>query len=424
MDQKYKKSLSLLFIILLYSLVSYKSRLYLTDLFFNGLYRIILIKNIEKVNLCKPLQQRLERATKFYRNNISVSVVNNNAEIIGDLNGDVLRIPASNQKLISTGYALSKLGPNYKLKTTLTKKGKNDYFIFGQGDPDLDTENIKKIAISIVNDINDSKNKINNNNNINITLFEEANDKWWNKTWSYYDRQQEYGAPITRLAISSNSNIKAVTKPIRRFQTLLSRYLRDYNFKAKYRIQEHSDSKILENKLITKIESAPLYALMSLANSESHNFTAEVLYRNALPDWDIDSYNKDTLKWLRKYHNYSVSPIYKDASGLSRGNRITTRTLSYLMKNMDSHRYRSFYKSSLSILGVRGTLSRVNFHPKLYSKFLGKSGTLNKVKSITGILEHIEGDIYISLIANNMDNSLPVLLDLLFDVYESSTCSE
>ena len=72
----------------------------------------------------------------------SVSIINNKGEIISSYNDDVLRLPASNQKLFSSAYVLSKYKLNNNLKTSLLKKNKNNYYLLGQGDPDLNYENI------------------------------------------------------------------------------------------------------------------------------------------------------------------------------------------------------------------------------------------------------------------------------------------
>ena len=75
-------------------------------------------------------------------NSFSVSIINQKGEIISSYNEDVPMLPASNQKLLSSAYILSKYKLNNNLKTSLLKKNKNDYYLLGQGDPDLNYENI------------------------------------------------------------------------------------------------------------------------------------------------------------------------------------------------------------------------------------------------------------------------------------------
>ena len=44
--------------------------------------------------------------------------------------------------------------------------------------------------------------------------------------------------------------------------------------------------------LPSKFNSAPLYVLLNLVNSESHNYTAEVVFRHSLNNWSHDFPNK------------------------------------------------------------------------------------------------------------------------------------
>ena len=44
--------------------------------------------------------------------------------------------------------------------------------------------------------------------------------------------------------------------------------------------------------------SAPMHALLSLANTESHNFTAEVLMRQASGLWDVNAASRATERWM------------------------------------------------------------------------------------------------------------------------------
>jgi len=125
----------------------------------------------------------------------SVSIINNKGEIISSYNDEVPRLPASNQKLFSSAYVLSKYKLNNNLNTSLLKKNKNNYYLLGQGDPDLNYEDIVKL-ISNVED-----NKI-----INFNIVEIDSKLYWPNGWTNTDKLYEYGSPITSLAIESNHN--------------------------------------------------------------------------------------------------------------------------------------------------------------------------------------------------------------------------
>ena len=64
---------------------------------------------------CAALQQRIRAAVGGESGVWSISVADARGRLLADVNGTRARIPASNQKLISTAIALDRLGPDYRL---------------------------------------------------------------------------------------------------------------------------------------------------------------------------------------------------------------------------------------------------------------------------------------------------------------------
>ena len=85
-------------------------------------------------------------------NSFSVSIINNKGSLISSYNDEIPRLPASNQKLFSSAYVLSKYKLNNNLKTSLLKKN-NNYYLVGQGDPDLNYEDI----IELISNVEENK---------------------------------------------------------------------------------------------------------------------------------------------------------------------------------------------------------------------------------------------------------------------------
>jgi len=88
---------------------------------------------ITRKKICPSYDELLNQTLD---NSFSVSIMNNNGTLISSYNDEVPRLPASNQKLFSSAYVLSKYKLNNNLKTSLLKKNKNNYYLVGQGDPD------------------------------------------------------------------------------------------------------------------------------------------------------------------------------------------------------------------------------------------------------------------------------------------------
>ena len=370
-------------------------------------------------NICESLQAKISYLLNNKYSNVSISVIDSNNNLIIDLNGDTLRIPASNQKLISTSYSLNKLGPHYRFKTILFGRGKNNYILIGSGDPDLNIAHLKQLSKSILLDQKPFVSR-----HIKINLYEENKDKWWPTNWSMIDRTETYGAPITRLALTSNYSSDSLKYPTRTFTNKLVNQLDKLHINHSLETHEYNSQKPpITDRIVSQIESAPLYSFLSLANSESHNFTAEVMLKNALNDWDPININDPLTSWLKRNGISSENYNLVDASGLSRKNKVTTNGLALLLKQMYIHKYAKYYFSSLSVYGIRGTLSDAKYDANLNGIFHGKTGTLDNIRTLSGLLKRRNNPLIISIIANNINNSSTLVTDMLSLIAQEDSCS-
>ena len=339
----------------------------------------------------------------------SVSIINNKGEIISSYNEDVPRLPASNQKLFSSAYVLSKYKLNNNLKTSLFKN-KNDYYLLGQGDPDLNYEHIIELISNV------KENKI-----INFNIVEIDSKLYWPNGWTNTDKLYEYGSPITSLAIESNHNKYDDIYALKNF---IKNYLKNKFPNSKIYIDFFDSEKTfyLKNiKEINKIYSTPILSLLTLTNSESHNFTAESLFKNASNTWNDNDYIK-LKRWLENKGLPATNAYFADASGLSRKNKITTKLVVLFLDKMRYFNDFKAYQSTLSITGVRGTLAKRFVNSELSGKFFGKTGTLSNVFALSGFLYKNEKPIIISIIQNSNKIDKEKAFKLLRDVYYLKSC--
>ena len=340
----------------------------------------------------------------------SVSIINNKGEIISSYNEDVPRLPASNQKLFSSAYVLSKYKLNNNLKTSLLKKNKNNYYLLGQGDPDLNYENIIELISNV------KENKI-----INFNIVEIDSKLYWPNGWTNTDKLYEYGSPITSLAIESNHN---KYNDIYSLKIFIKNYLKNKFPNSKIYIDFFDSEKTfyLKNiKEINKIYSTPILSLLTLTNSESHNFTAESLFKNASNTWNDNDYIK-LKRWLENKGLPATNAYFADASGLSRKNKITTKLVVLFLDKMRYFNDFKAYQSTLSITGVRGTLAKRFVNSELSGKFFGKTGTLSNVFALSGFLYKNEKPIIISIIQNSNKIDKEKAFKLLRDLYYLKSC--
>ena len=339
----------------------------------------------------------------------SVSIINNKGEIISSHNEEVPRLPASNQKLFSSAYVLSKYKLNNNLKTSLFKN-KNDYYLHGQGDPDLNYEHIIELISNV------KENKI-----INFNIVEIDSKLYWPNGWTNTDKLYEYGSPITSLAIESNHNKYDDIYALKNF---IKNYLKNKFPNSKIYIDFFDSEKTfyLKNiKEINKIYSTPILSLLTLTNSESHNFTAESLFKNASNTWNDNDYIK-LKRWLENKGLPATNAYFADASGLSRKNKITTKLVVLFLDKMRYFNDFKAYQSTLSITGVRGTLAKRFVNSELSGKFFGKTGTLSNVFALSGFLYKNEKPIIISIIQNSNKIDKEKAFKLLRDLYYLKSC--
>ena len=339
----------------------------------------------------------------------SVSIINNKGEIISSYNEDVPRLPASNQKLFSSAYVLSKYKLNNNLKTSLFKN-KNDYYLHGQGDPDLNYEDIIELISNV------KENKI-----INFNIVEIDSKLYWPNGWTNTDKLYEYGSPITSLAIESNHNKYDDIYALKNF---IKNYLKNKFPNSKIYIDFFDSEKTfyLKNiKEINKVYSTPILSLLTLTNSESHNFTAESLFKNASNTWNDNNYIK-LKRWLENKGLPATNAYFADASGLSRKNKITTKLVVLFLDKMRYFNDFNAYQSTLSITGVRGTLAKRFENSELSGKFFGKTGTLSNVFALSGFLYKNEKPIIISIIQNSNKIDKEKAFKLLRDLYYLKSC--
>ena len=383
-----------------YLLINKKIRL-LNNIYFN--FPGIITKNKTCPSLDALLNQNLD-------DSFSVSIINNNGTMISSYNDEVTRLPASNQKLFSSAYVLSKYKLNNNLKTSLLKKNKNNYYLLGQGDPDLNYENIIELISNV------KENKI-----INFNIVEIDSKLYWPMGWTNTDKLYEYGAPISSLAIESNHNKYDDIYALKNF---IKNYLEKKFSGSNVNINFFDSEKkfyLKDTTEINRVYSTPILSLLTLTNSESHNFTAESIFKNASNTWNDNDYIK-LKNWLENKGLPVTNTYFADASGLSRKNKITTKLVVLFLDKMRYFNDFQAYQSTLSISGVRGTLAKRFVNSELSGKFFGKTGTLSNVFALSGFLYKNEKPLIISIIQNSNKIDKEKAFKLLRDLYYLKSC--
>lgn len=368
---------------------------------------------------CPALQQRLAAQLAGQREAWSVSIADASGRLLADVNGTRTRVPASNQKLVSTAFALDRLGPEFRLNTQLWRLGDGTLRLTGQGDPDLALPHLQRFAQLALRSGGSAGPS---GTVVRLQVAEEPKQAWWPQGWNYADRAYAYGAPITRLAITSNAIDDAVTNPISRLQTLLKRTAAQQGGDIQMSLVPAEQPLPADAVLLHEEPSTSMGGLLSLANTESHNFTAEVLLRSGSGTWDLPEAVRRQTVWLSQQGLPMQGVRIADGSGLDRTNRLTSRFLTALLLRMDQHPYGRTYISSMAIAGRRGTLRNLYNGTTLDGRVYAKTGTLTGVRSISGLLVTEAGPRYFSAISNGASTPNATIGRILRDAQNVSLC--
>lgn len=368
---------------------------------------------------CPALQQRLLATVAGEASVWSITIADAQGRLLADLNGTRPRIPASNQKLVSTAYALDRLGPDYRLNTQLWRLGDGSFRLTGEGDPDLALPQLQRFAMLAMGSGGSSGETP---SLVRLQIAEEPRQAWWPQGWHPDDRYYAYGAPITRLAVTSNAINEAVMNPPSRLQTLLQKTMVQRGAKVQLSLVSSRGPLPDDAVLLHQEPSAPMHNLLSLANTESHNFTAEVLLRQGAGTWDLARATQLEMLWLTEQGLPMQGVRVADGSGLDRANRLTSRFLAALLMRMDQHPYGRAYLASMAVAGQRGTLRNLYVGTPLQGQFFGKTGTISGVRSISGVLMTGTGPRYVSAISNGASSPNVTIGKVLRQAQNSQLC--
>jgi D-alanyl-D-alanine carboxypeptidase/D-alanyl-D-alanine-endopeptidase (penicillin-binding protein 4) len=145
-----------------------------------------------------------------------------------------------------------------------------------------------------------------------------------------------------------------------------------------------------KSKVLVEHRSLPLSLILQEINKRSDNFMAEQLTKalGAEAQGAPGTTEKGVAAITKKLKDLGVSTAdleIENGSGLSKVNRFSAQTLAQALQVAYADpALRQNFLSSLSVLGVDGTLRRKFRRSDLAGRFFGKTGTLNGVSSLSG----------------------------------------
>ena len=379
--------------------------------------------------------------------NLGIYIKNlTNGKVISSHNSNKKLIPASNQKILTTLCSLEYLGSDYKFDTfffinnpsikAIENKDINNisgrvdnFYVETRGDPTLTSRDLKKIVAFF----KQSNLKVIEGNIILDNRYFEP--PFYNKSWKKAWKGLAWAPHISSVSIDENyykskkSNELLITdRPLYLLGVKLKRELRrqGIRFKGNIILSKIPLKKKLNISNITyKHSSKDLIKIINIINKKSHNLYAENLFKKLSAKYNRTpgSWNS-SAEFLSSFLSSNVGLDentfnISDGSGLSRGNRISTKSMVSLLEFAKHKEYFLDFYQSLPLAGVEGTLVKRFKSKPLYKNLRAKTGYIFQVSSLSGYFKAKNGDLYaFSIIVNNYNYSVRPFIDkLLSKIY-------
>ncbi len=153
-------------------------------------------------------------------------------------------------------------------------------------------------------------------------------------------------------------------------------------------------------KLIHTQYSKPLSEQIKVMNKRSNNIMTRQLFltigaQMSQPPANLEKSRSIVFSTLKALRINTAGIKLDNGAGLSRVTRISAKQLASYLKSISKTNVSQYFKNSLSIAGVDGTLRKRLRNTPLQGNAIGKTGTLKNAKAVAGYLTNINGEKYV-----------------------------
>ncbi|MBW3618962.1 MAG: D-alanyl-D-alanine carboxypeptidase/D-alanyl-D-alanine-endopeptidase [Actinobacteria bacterium] len=173
-------------------------------------------------------------------------------------------------------------------------------------------------------------------------------------------------------------------------------------------------------EVVGRVESPPLADILQHMVERSDNQVADTLFQTAgVARAGTGSWTMGELAARAALAGVGVSApglVFADGSGLSRDDRLTAAFLADLDAAMGSSPHAAVWQESLAAVGQEGTLRNRLRGTIAEGRFLGKTGTLDDVKAVAGVVLGPDARRYhLAVIANDASGADRTRVAVLMD---------
>lgn len=311
---------------------------------------------------------------------------------------DVARPPASVEKLYTSTAALERLGPDYRIPTSVLGTGSldssgvwhGDLYLRGGGDPTFGDAGFVQRAYGQGATVGELARQLAEQAGISkvegrVLGDESLFDALRGGPRTGFRADFDIGGTLSALAfdrglVGPRAGLHA---PAAYAADQLSAALHG----AGVSVSGGADTGAAPSSatLLARVQSPPLSALLGLMNRPSDNFFAEMLVKElGSRSGDAGTTPAGVAVVTRALRALHVSATVVDGSGLSRADRSSPRQIVTLLDTLAPTTVGSTLRASLPVAGRTGTLSRRMRGTAAAGRCQAKTGTINGVSNLAG----------------------------------------
>lgn len=340
------------------------------------------------------LQQRLARALASPNLDASrssaLAIDLRTGAVVFARNADLPLVPASNEKLAVSYAALARLGPDFRFRTEVRGRGRQEGSIWngslvlvGHGDPTLTTGDLaglaRRVAASGI---------------ARVTGVVVGDESWyddartapgWKSSFYIYE-----SPPLSALTVARGAyRGKTSRNPALAAASLFRQALED----AGVAVGKRTRTGVLteESFALAAHTSEPLSSIVATMDGESDNFIAEILLKELGAQERGSGSTAAGAAVVRQALGQAGVPLagvrIADGSGLSELDRLTADALVALLRAAWADpQVRPAFVASLAVAGTSGTLERRLREAPARGRVRAKTGTTNRASALTGFV--------------------------------------
>ena len=343
-----------------------------------------------------------------------------------------LLTPASNLKVLSSMAALKVLGPGRTFQTTVVSNGDAGIVLVGGGDPFLTSKKSTDYPqrASMADLASQTAAALKKQGTSSVTLGYDTSlftGPAWNPDWT--DSYKSEVAPIAPLTVDQSRSSVGMprTTPV---EDAVSAFATQLTAQGITVTSRKATTAAKDATKLAAVSSPSVEVIVEQLLLHSDNDAAEILGRHtAMESGRPGSFAGATeaiTEALTELKLFDEGAVIRDASGLSKSNRVTPNMLARSIHDaLHSDRY-SPVIGGLPLAGVSGTLQSRYSSSAGRGQVWAKTGFLTGIHGLTGLLVTKDGDVVVfSMIVNGQSErgvAQPVL-DSLTSAVVDCGCS-